>query len=162
MAPSNAAWGYSSAQGGYHHTGIGITEREFWALSRNEKIALFAITTLVAGPVGIMTGGTRMAFAVWRARLIFAGILGYGISSGPGGGGPGPSPISTTTPPSVEETGASLAQLGKPGGPASSSKRRGRPRRKCKPGYRWSRRLRRCVDRKMFPPGFTTIPYIDR
>ncbi len=46
-----------------------------------------------------------------------------------GGGGPGPSPISTDPPLSLEATGASLAQLGKPGGPASSSKRRSRPRR---------------------------------
>ena len=56
----------------------------------------------------------------------------------PGGGGPRASPISTTPPLSLEATGASLAQLGKSGGPASSSKRRSRPRRKCKPGYRWN------------------------
>ena len=61
----------------------------------------------------------------------------------PGGGGPGHSLTSTNPPPSVEATGASLAQLGKPGVPASSSKRGSRPRRKCKPGYRWNGH--RCV-----------------
>ena len=61
----------------------------------------------------------------------------------PGGGGPGQSPISTIPPLSLEATGASLTQLGKPGVPASSSKRGSRPRRKCKPGYRWNGH--RCV-----------------
>ena len=56
-------------------------------------------------------------------------ITGTYDSSSPGGGGPGQSPISTTPPLSLEATGAILEQLGKPGGPASSSKRRSRPRR---------------------------------
>jgi len=59
-------------------------------------------------------------------------------SSSPGGGGPGLSPISTNPPPSIEATGASLAQLGKSGGPARASKQGSRPRRYCKPGYRWN------------------------
>ena len=60
-----------------------------------------------------------------------------------GGGGPEQPLISTTPPLSVEATGAILEQFGKPGGPASSSKRRSRPRRKCKPGYQWNGH--RCV-----------------
>ena len=65
------------------------------------------------------------------------------ISRSPRGGGPGHSLISTDPPLSLEATGAILEQLGKPGGPASSSKRRSRSRRKCKPGYRWNGH--RCV-----------------
>jgi len=70
-------------------------------------------------------------------------ITGTWTPSSPGGGGPGPSPISTDPPLSVEATGASLAQLGKPGVPASSSKRGSRPRRRCPSGYRWNGH--RCV-----------------
>jgi len=72
-----------------------------------------------------------------------------------GGGGPGELPASTTPPPSIEEygdvisgvvpTGPSFAQVGKPGGPASSAKRRSRPRRGCPVGYIWSKKLRKCV-----------------
>ena len=61
----------------------------------------------------------------------------------PGGGGPGQSLTSTDPPPSIEATGAILEQLGKPGGPARLSKQGSRPRRKCKPGYRWNGH--RCV-----------------
>jgi hypothetical protein len=61
----------------------------------------------------------------------------------PGGGGPVAYPISTTPPLSLEATGASLTQPGKTEGPARVSKRGSRPRRKCKPGYRWNGR--RCV-----------------
>ncbi len=63
------------------------------------------------------------------------GVFGPGISSGPGGGGPGHSPISTNPPPSIEAIGASFRQSGKSGGPASSMKRRSRPRRRCP--YYW-------------------------
>ena len=66
------------------------------------------------------------------------GLRYYDDPVSPGGGGPEAAQISTTPPLSLEATGASLAQLGKSGGPASSSKRRSRPRRKCKPGYRWN------------------------
>ncbi len=64
------------------------------------------------------------------------------ISRTPGGDGPG-SVVTSITPPSITATGASSAQSGKSGGPASSSKRRSWPRRKCKPGYRWNGH--RCV-----------------
>ncbi len=63
----------------------------------------------------------------------------------PGGGGPG-SVVTSTTPVSLEATGASLVQLGKTEGPARASKRGSRPRRKkCPPGFRWSRRLQTCI-----------------
>ena len=147
MAPSNAAWGYSSAQGGYYHTGIGITDREFWALSRNEKIALFAASTLAAGPVGIMTGGTRLAFGAWRARLIIAGILGYGITSSPRGGGPGQSPISTNTPPSIEEVGRMITS---PSASEQTARAKILKKTRCPPGHHWSYRHKRCVRTKKY------------
>lgn len=77
--------------------------------------------------------------------------LDFTRSPSSGGGGPGELPTSTTPPPSIEAvggaisipaaTGPSLGQVGKPGGPARSTKRRSRPR--CKPGYRWNGH--RCV-----------------
>ena len=81
-----------------------------------------------------------------REQMLYGkhyGLLYYDDPVSPGGGGPGTYPISTTPPLSLEATGASLTQPGKSGGPASSSKRRSRPRRKCKPGYRWNGH--RCV-----------------
>jgi len=63
----------------------------------------------------------------------------------PGGGGPGLPPISTDPPPSLEATGASLTQPGKSGGPASSSKRGSRPRRKCPTGMVWSSTHKKCI-----------------
>lgn len=67
----------------------------------------------------------------------------------PGGGGPGLSPISTNPPPSLEATGASLTQPGKTEGPARSSKRGSRSRRKkCPTGHYWSKKHRRCLPRK--------------
>jgi len=70
----------------------------------------------------------------------------------PRGGGPGQSPISTNPPLSVEATGASLTQPGKPGGPARLSKRGSRPRRgpkgtliKCPRGYHWDKKTGRCL-----------------
>jgi len=110
-------------------------------LTTNEKGALLALSTLYL-PVSIVRGGGLATAVIWKLTRL-TGILGLGSPDSPGGGGPGPSPISTIPPLSVEATGASLAQLGKSGGPASSSKRRSRPRRKCKPGYRWNGH--RCV-----------------
>ena len=79
----------------------------------------------------------------------------------PGGGGPGLSLTSTTPPLSLEATGASLTQLGKPGGPARLSKRGSRPRRKrCPKGYRWSRRHRKCMRAdRLFPFRYWTSQY---
>ena len=118
-------------------------------LTTNEKGAIIAGLTLIA-PHAVLAAGRG-----WKTLgLIRKGITGVVIPSflgpgligpivpdldflGPGGGGPGHS-LTSTTPSSLEATGASLAQRGKSGGPASSSKRRSRPRRKCKPGYRWN------------------------
>lgn len=72
-------------------------------------------------------------------------LLSWTLSPGlSGGGGPGTgTPTSTNPPPSITATGASLGQHGKPEGPARLSKRGSRPRRRCKPGYRWNGH--RCV-----------------
>ena len=86
------------------------------------------------------------------------------VSSG-GGGGPPVIPNLHRPPSSIEENGKTLHEQGLDpmvwagiiyAGARELSKRR------CPKGKRWSRRLRRCVDKKLFPPGFTTIPYIDR
>jgi len=82
--------------------------------------------------------------------------LDFTKSPSPGGGGPGEIPNLHRPPPSIEEsgvfiseeaaTGPSSAQVGKPGGPASSTKRGGRSRRKkCPKGYHWSKYLRMCI-----------------
>ena len=90
--------------------------------------------------------------------------LDFTRSPSSGGGGPGELPTSTTPPPSIEETGSiieGLSSMGH-GEPGVGRKTANGKRRRCPRGMRWSRRLRRCVDRKRFPRGFTTIPYIDR
>jgi hypothetical protein len=89
-------------------------------------------------------------------------FLNWTLSSiSPGGGGPGLSPTSTNPPPSIEATGASLAQHGKTEGPARVSKRGSRPRRKrCPKGYRWSRRHRKCMRAdRLFPFRYWTSQY---
>jgi len=40
---------------------------------------------------------------------------------------------------------------------SSTSKKSGKRRKRCPKGKRWSRRLKRCVDAKLFPPGFVTV-----
>jgi hypothetical protein len=85
-----------------------------------------------------------------------------------GGGGPGGIPNLHRLPPSIEETGKNIENL-----PSrhdydgilwydASGTVIDYEKRRCPKGMRWSRRLRRCVDRKKFPPGFTTVPYLDR
>jgi len=133
MVPSNAAWGYGSRVR-FPFPRLNLTTEE--------KVLFLAATTLVAGPWAIMRG---TGMGVSAARVLLLSLLWQDPPS-PGGGGPGPSPISTTPPLSLEATGASLAQVGKPGGPASSAKRRSRPRRKkCPKGYHWSKYLRMCI-----------------
>ena len=124
-------------------------------LTTTEKGLLIAATTVAAPPLAILSGGSRLALLAWKLRPLtipFAMGSGFDMGSivpggldflGPGGGGPGLSLTSTNPPPSVEATGASFAQHGKTEGPARSSKRGSRPRRRCKPGYRWNGH--RCV-----------------
>ena len=106
-----------------------------------EYMPLITAAATLAWPVTWGPKAGLGAVALWKARGAIIGIS--ALTYSPGGGGPVAYPISTTPPLSLEATGAILEQLGKPGGPASSSKRRSRPRRKCKPGYRWNGR--RCV-----------------
>jgi len=80
--------------------------------------------------------------------------LDFTKSPSSGGGGPGELPTSTTPPPSIEElgvsiseeaaTGPSSAQVGKPRGPASSAKRRSRPRRRCPKGHFFNKYTGKC------------------
>ena len=116
--------------------GIHGRMRHFPGLSQEERAVLIALSTLYL-PISVVRGAGIGTAVLWKiTRLV--GILGLGPPDSPGGGGPVAYPISTTPPLSLEATGASLVQLGKSGGPASISKRRSRPRRKCKPGYRWN------------------------
>ena len=109
---------------------------------------LLAGLAVVVPPISAYYGaGAAPALIVGltRLRLATTAALGFGIAMpslsdflGPGGGGPGPSPISTNPPPSLEATGASLAQLGKTEGPPRVSKGGSRSRRaQCK-HYRWT------------------------
>ena len=113
-------------------------------LPKETKAVLFALTTLVAGPYAILRGGAGLTAALWRARLIIAAGMGFGISSSPRGGGPGHSPISTNTPPSFEEVGQFIVD-------SDASARTGKlvqigaPKKKCPPGYIWSWKKQRCV-----------------
>jgi hypothetical protein len=127
-------------------------------LTTNEKGALLALSTLYL-PISIVRGAGLGTAALWKLTRL-TGILGLGYSDSPGGGGPGHSLTSTNPPPSVEATGASLAQHGKTEGPARSSKRGSRHRRfsdpaymtdpKCPRGYYWDYRKRKCVKRRKY------------
>ncbi len=102
-------------------------------------IGLIARSPYVSLGVGVLHGLSHMfkpghnpagpSFTEW--------ITGTYDPSSPGGGGPGQSLTSTNPPPSVEEVGRMIT--GKSGSGKS------RPRRKCKPGYIWSKKYRRCV-----------------
>jgi len=76
-------------------------------------------------------------------------------SQSSGGGGPGGLPNLHQPPPSIEETGEFLSNPPMAGGKTGSPSRKSRKR--CPKGKRWSRRLKRCVDAKLFPPGFVTV-----
>ena len=147
----------SYGQGGWGtHPGHHYSDRYDW-LFRRESAHLgtsLVIGTIARNPyvsvgLGVLHGLTHVKLPFESGPDIFTGswfrefpgLLGSLVS--PGGGGPGQSLISTNPPLSLEATGAILEQLGKPGGPASSSKRGSRPRRKCKPGYLWNGH--RCV-----------------
>ena len=119
---------------------------------------------LVGAGIGVVTRLAALPTLLHWNYHIFKEQTNWLDFTSPGGGGPEAYPISTTTPPSIEEVGRIITGLsdmghGEPGVGRRSTNGK-RPR--CPPGKRWSRRLRRCVDRKMFPPGFITIPYIDR
>jgi len=110
---------------------------------------LIGISTMVY--IADLQAARRKGFGndvqAYRASLVdkYYAFVTTGLSYmtlSPGGGGPGQS-LTSTTPPSITATGASLAQSGKTEGPARASKRGSRPRRKCKPGYRWNGH--RCV-----------------
>jgi len=133
-----------SGAGGYGlYPGSPYYDRYDWISMPGEAphlAASAAIGIIARNPVvSVVTG---VAHAYWH-------LLSYAVEhadhdhSSPGGGGPGLSPISTNPPPSLEATGASLAQPGKTEGPARASKRGSRSRRRCKPGYRWNGH--RCV-----------------
>jgi len=75
--------------------------------------------------------------------------LDFTKSPSSGGGGPGGIPNLHRPPPSIEETGEILSNPTMAGEVPSSPKRR----KSCPPGYRWSKRLDRCV--KYNPNSFT-------
>jgi len=81
--------------------------------------------------------------------------LDFSKSPSSGVGGPGEIPNLHRSPPSIEETGEILSNPPMAGGKTGSPSRKSRKR--CPKGKRWSRRLKRCVDAKLFPPGFVTV-----
>ena len=70
--------------------------------------------------------------------------LDFTKSPSSGGGGPGELPTSTTPPPSIEETGGFIVDppLVRDSSKPPTSKR---GRRRCRAGYVWSKKLRKCV-----------------
>jgi len=137
--PSDNMWFFSyiglAAGTALSLTAIGKLGKAGWGL-RSQGYRLLRPAEIIGG-IAHKASQLYMKQRRWQDIAVI-----YGLFS-PGGGGPGTYPISTTPPLSLEATGASLTQPGKSGGPASSSKRRSRPRRKCKPGYRWNGH--RCV-----------------
>ncbi len=81
------------------------------------------------------------------------------VSSG-GGGGPPVIPNLRRPPPSFEETGEILSNPGiaveVPSSPRVTTSKKSRKPKRCPSGKRWSKRLRMCVDAKLFPPGFVS------
>ena len=71
------------------YSGVGISHAR---PPTTAEVGLFiAGTTLIAGPLAIYWGGSRLALASWKLRpLMFPAAL------SPGGGGPGHTPTSTT------------------------------------------------------------------
>jgi hypothetical protein len=149
----SGAGGYGSYPGNpYRDRYVWITmpDGEIRHLAVTAGIGLIARNPYVSIGVGVLHGLSHVfepghhpagpSFTEW--------ITGTYDPSSPGGGGPGHSLTSTNPPPSLEATGASLAQHGKTEGPARSSKRGSRPRRKkCPPGHYWSKKHGRCVSR---------------
>ena len=110
-------------------------------LTLGEKGAGLAVLTLTLPHVALATRTYAAGLSAMRWGFKFGVPYAFGAGFdwnrsiqpdldflGPGGGGPGHS-LTSTTPPSVEATGASLAQRGKTEGPARASKRGSRPRR---------------------------------
>lgn len=145
----------------------GVSVGSRFSLSDNQKIGLFLATTLISGPAGIIFGGGRVAFWLWRLRLGGALLLGYSLAnnsdgpvtvrSSPGGiGAPsGSSPISTASPSRerLSRPGTKSRKFKykfpKPGSPASGSRQyeAGKRRTSWAPS-RPQRTPRRC------PPGY--------
>jgi len=70
------------------YRGVGISHAR--PLTTTEKGVGIALTTVVAGPLAIYWGGSRVALAAWKLRpLTIPPLL------SPGGGGPGYTPTST-------------------------------------------------------------------
>ena len=92
------------------------------------------------GPALTMMGGTA---STW-----------LNPDSSSGGGGPGEIPNLHRPPPSIEETGEILSDPSIAGEVPSSPRRstskksRKKKRKACPPGYRWSRRAKRCLHRQ--------------
>ena len=143
--PSDNMWLFSTiglvAGAALSLTVVGKVGKVGWSL-RSQGYRLLRPAEILGG-IAIKGGELYQKQQRWKDAAFILEMLTRDYSPSPGGGGPGQSLTSTNPPPSVEATGASLTQLGKPGGPASSPKRRSRPRRKCKPGYRWNGH--RCV-----------------
>jgi hypothetical protein len=148
--PSDNMWLFSyiglAAGTALSLTAVGKIGKVGWGL-RSQGYRLLRPAEILGG-IAVKVGGVYQKQQRWKTAAYIIGMLtrDYSYTPSPGGGGPGPSPISTIPPLSVEATGAILEQLGKPGGPASSSKRRSRPRRrKCPKGWHWSKQYNTCV-----------------
>jgi len=111
----------------------------------------------------MLTGGRFMTPGVPLIAGIPFPYLNFTQTPSSGVGGPGEIPNLHRPPLSMKETGEIISNPSVVNGSKPSRKvsSRVKPKR-CPKGERWSWRLRRCVDAKLFPPGFTTVPYLDR
>jgi len=108
--------------------------------TREEKAVLFAVATLVSGPLAIWRGSL---LPVSAARVLLLAML----TTSSGGGGPG-GVLTSAAPPSITSGGApsSAEGLGRLINSAHGGRRTGtKPRKRCPPGFRWSRRLQTCI-----------------
>jgi len=128
--------------GSYYYRQEGLGWR---SMSPEARVSILALSTLAAGPIGIMAGGGRLAMFVWKIRLP---VIAYAaLSASSGGGGPGevltsaapPSITSGGAPPSVEGLGRLI--ISAHGGGRSGAK----PRKRCPKGHHWNARVGRCM-----------------
>jgi len=128
----------------------------------DHRYELAAGTTLLT-PLGWWYRGPTVGAAVlWKLRQF--GMLGMALHNSSGGGGPGEPLTSTESPPSLEKVAIDHGLLDRKasehtsspaaaGNSAHGGRRSGsKPRKRCPPGYRWSRKHRKCMkSNRLFP-----------
>ena len=125
-----------------------------------KPVSGFLINRLIAKPL-LRGAPTPGALGLYQQYTMLgdlraaADIINLGRLISSGGGGPGESPTSTDSPPRLQQQGRPVpvvvpaASISAHGGRRSGSK----PRKRCPPGYTWSKTKRKCVRVWSFPGG---------